>query len=349
VSPPAPALALSPDGSRFAVPIGAATVGVFATDTLKREVSFSIRPAGDPITALAWSPNGTVLAVGAQDGVVQVWGVDGTPQLERSLIGLTPLPGQPEAIQALAFSPDGGLLAGSDKSQTTTVGHTLVSPVAAMAIWHVDSGALVASPSDLGAGNGLNGADVVAFSPDGKLLAASLLTGGLRVFDPATGRVVRTLPDPGDASISLAFAPDGALAAGTLSGTVQMWNPVTGQRLAQPLLADSAPITSVAFDPTGRRFAVTGYGDGTVKVWFTKGLQQEGPRLATDPGATSAAAFDDTRSNMLLVVDDHGGAFTWPASPAGWEQRACALAGRNLTRAEWAQFVAGPRYTAVCP
>jgi hypothetical protein len=37
------------------------------------------------------------------------------------------------------------------------------------------------------------------------------------------------------------------------------------------------------------------------------------------------------------------------ASLGAWEQRACSVAGRNLTRAEWAQFVAGPAYKSVCP
>ena len=127
-----------------------------------------------------------------------------------------------------------------------------------------------------------------------------------------------------------------------------MWNPTTGKRLAQPLLADSAPITSVAFDPLGRRFAVTGYGDGTVKVWFTASLQQEGPRLAADPGATAAAAFE-AAGNTLLVVDDRGGAFAWPASPAAWEQRACSVAGRNLTRADGGSSWPGRRTRASVP
>ena len=96
-----------------------------------------------------------------------------------------------------------------------------------------------------------------------------------------------------------------------------MWNPVTGKRLAPPLLAESAPITSLAFDPAGRRFATTAYADGTVKMWFTAGLQQEGPRLAADPGATAAAAFE-LGGKDLLVVDDRGGAFAWPTSPAAW-------------------------------
>ncbi len=172
-----------------------------------------------PITALAWSPAGETVAVGAHSGVVQAWNVDGEPRLARSLPGLAPLPGQAEAIQGIAFSPNGRLLAASDKSQTTTVGHTLAGALATMAIWNVGTGALVVPPTDLGPGNGLNGSDVVAFSHDGKLLAESLLGGGIRVFDVSTGRVLRTLADPGDDSISLAFAPKGTLlAAGRSEG-----------------------------------------------------------------------------------------------------------------------------------
>jgi WD40 repeat protein len=194
----------------------------------------------------------------------------------------------------------------------------------------------------------MTASDVLAFSPDGRLLAASLLTGGVRVFDPNTGGVLRTLPDRGNDTVSLAFAPRGALlAAGTLAGTVELWNPVTGKRLAQPLLADSSAIADIAFDSSGQRFATTGLQDATVKIWFTGSLEQEGPRLAADPDATAATAFEP-RAQGLLVVDDHGGAFTWPMSLTSWEQRACSLAGRNLTRAEWAQFVAGPRYATVC-
>jgi len=220
--------------------------------------------------------------------------------------------------------------------------------VATMAVWRVDSGGLVAPPTDLGAGNSLNDSDVVAYSHDGKLLAASLLTGGVRVYDPVSGQVLRTLADPGDDSVSLAFGPRAILAGGTLGGTVELWDAATGKALAGPLPADSAPITSVSFDPTGRRFATAGEGDGTIRVWFTEGLQQEGTRLGSDPGATSAVAFEPG-GKVLLAVDDHGGAFSWPASLAAWQQQACSLAGRNLTRAEWAQLVAGPRYTTVCP
>jgi hypothetical protein len=53
-------------------------------------------------------------------------------------------------------------------------------------------------------------------------------------------------------------------------------------------------------------------------------------------------------SGKLLAADSDGSVFTWPATLTAWEQHACSLAGRNLTRAEWRQYVAGTGYTTVC-
>jgi WD40 repeat protein len=278
---------------------------------------------------------------------VQLWHVGAAPHLVRSLPGLEPSIGVHEATQSLAFSPDGTLLAATAKSQTRPLGHTFAVPFGTMALWHVKAGSPVAQPSYLGAGTGLGGSDVVAFSDDGKLLAATLLAGGVRVFNPTTGQVLRELTAPGDESVSLAFARDRTVAAGTLGGTVETWNAATGRHLAAPLLAASAPITSMAFDPSGRRLATAGYQNGTVKLWFAATLQQEGPGLGLDSAATATVAFAPA-SGDLLAADSDGKVFTWPASLAAWEQHACSLAGRNLTRAEWRQYVARPGYTPVC-
>jgi WD40 repeat protein len=349
VTPPTPPLAISPDGSRFAAVVAGSTVGVFSTATLQRQASFAIAPAGTPVTALAWSPRGDALAVGAHGGVVQLWSVNGKPQLERSLFGLAPLSEQPEAIQALAFSPDGALLAAADKSLPPRLGHLSESQstTATMMIWVTATGRLLGTPTDLGAGNTLGGSEAVAFSHDGRLLAATLLGGGVRIFDPLTGHVLRTLADPGDNTVSLAFSRSGTLAAGTLGGTVDIWNPTTAKKLGPPLLADAAgPITSVAFDRTGEWLATAGYGDGSIKLWSSPAFQQEG-RLVADPGATSAVMFEP-RGGDLVAFDDRGGVFTWPIALGVWETRACSLAGPNLTRARWAQLVGGPGYATVC-
>src|SRR5205807_2404425 len=68
VSPPAAPLAVSPDGSRFAVRLGPSTVGLISSRTLTELSSFTIRPDGSSVTALAWSPGGDELAVGGHSG-----------------------------------------------------------------------------------------------------------------------------------------------------------------------------------------------------------------------------------------------------------------------------------------
>ena len=52
---------------------------------------------------------------------------------------------------------------------------------------------------------------------------------------------------------------------------------------------------------------------------------------------------------QLVVVHDDGTGNLWPTSIAAWERHACAVAGRNLTRAEWRQYVGGTTYRVTCP
>ena len=148
--------------------------------------------------------------------------------------------------------------------------------------------------------------------------------------------------------MSLAFAPNGTLVTGTLGGIVQIWNPINGNQLAGPIDVADGPVTSIAFDTTGQRFATTGNQDGTVKLWFTSTLQREGTALNTDPGATTTAAFEPGGAG-LLAINDHGHGFTWPTLLAAWQQRSCTVAGRDLTRQEWSRFLTGHAYTRVCP
>ncbi|MFI5039050.1 MAG: WD40 repeat domain-containing protein, partial [Solirubrobacterales bacterium] len=132
------------------------------------------------------------------------------------------------------------------------------------------------------------------------------------------------------------------------TGKVLFWNLSTGDQATTPVIVSSEPVTSIAFDSTGQRFATTAAGDGMVKLWSTSTLQQEGTALNTDPAATSMIAFEPG-GRRLLVIDDRGNGFTWPMSLTAWEQHACAVAARNLTPQEWARFVNGHNYARVCP
>ena len=67
----------------------------------------------------------------------------------------------------------------------------------------------------------------------------------------------------------------------------------------------------------------------------TRGFRDHGMALNHDGTAAAALAT--------------GGVVTWDLDPAHWETKACAIAGRNLTPAEWAKYI-GPldRYHAIC-
>ena len=354
VAPLAPPLAISPDGTAFAVRLGSSTVGLFSAQSLQRRQYFRVKPKGAVITALAWSPTAPVLAVGGSSGLVQLWRIDAAPRLVRSLTGLQPTLGKAETIQALSFSPDGRLIAASDTSETVpTVASGSRDPVhpndrvASLAIWHAGSGKLSAQIKDLGTGSARF--YPLAFSPDGRRVAVSTPDGHDLVIDAMTAQTRRTLrPIGGEYTASLAFGPDGTLATGTVSGIVQLWNPISGAQIAGPLPVSSGPVSGIAFDPTGHRFATAAGHDGTVKVFASSTLQQEGTTLNTNQRAASTAAFEP-HGTSLLVVNDYGSGFAWPMSLTAWEHRACGIAGRNLTPQEWSRYLPGQAHTRVCP
>jgi WD40 repeat protein len=329
-------------------------VGLFSTRTLQRLGSFTVEPAGAVITALAWSPTAPEVAVGGHSGLMQLWRVDGTPRLVRPLNGgLQPIGGKPEAIQSIAFTPDGQLVAASNNSEAVVsidVGNRdpehLNDRFASLVIWRANSGK-VSAQSDLGSGSAH--LDPLAFSPDGKFVAVAAPNSHDVIIDASTGRNLQTVRPTGDEyTASLAFAPDGTLATGTMGGIVQLWNPISGAQLGGPIPVSAGPVSSIAFDPRGQRMATTASDDGTVKLFASSTLQQEGAALNTDPESASTAVFG-LDENTLLVVDDRGNGFAWPMSPIAWERRACDVAGRDLTREEWARYLPGQAHAHVCP
>ena len=51
----------------------------------------------------------------------------------------------------------------------------------------------------------------------------------------------------------------------------------------------------------------------------------------------------------IIVVSQSGRGWIWPATLGAWEQRACKVAGRNLTTEEWRRYVTGKPYSTICP
>jgi WD40 repeat protein len=108
----------------------------------------------------------------------------------------------------------------------------------------------------------------LAFSPDGKLLAASTLRipGQVVLCEAASGREIRRLELPAFAN-GLAFAPDSkTLAVGTREGTIILFDPGNGS-MRGTFTAHSSQITRLAYAPDGRTVASADI-EGTIKLWW---------------------------------------------------------------------------------
>jgi WD40 repeat protein len=191
----------------------------------------------------------------------------------------------------------------------------------------------------------------VTFSPDGRTIAACRDDGSVFLYDSRTGHLERALHPEGSSNLlftTAAYTPDGKmLATGTAAGIVQLWNSATGAQIGHPTLVAAAPVSSIAFDPAGDTFATAGGSDGLVKLWTTKTQQQFGATFPGDPGQWGNAQYTRDGSRLVVVYQD-GTGVVWPASLHAWEEHACQVAGRNLTREEWSRFIGNPPYSAVC-
>jgi len=111
----------------------------------------------------------------------------------------------------------------------------------------------------------------VAISPDGKLIA--YWGKGIRVLDAATGKEIRQIKDEG----SVAFTPDGKLAV--LGEKLRFYHPITGE-LLQPLfdLGFPSPCNEVVISPDGRWAAMMRVESGTgaidLQLWEIRNLKQ---------------------------------------------------------------------------
>lgn len=201
------------------------------------------KPVTPQIGALAYSPDGSTIALGTYQEV-RLADANG-----KALATLT---GHVEQVRAVAFSSDGKRLA--------AVGG-LPGRKGEIKIWDV------ASRKELRSFSGHSDCIyAVAFSPDGKTVATASYDRMIYLWDPASGEKIRTLKDHIDAIYALAFTPDGSrLISASADRGVKVWNPATGERLytlSEPLDG----LNALAVHPSGTLIAAGGL-DKTIRVW----------------------------------------------------------------------------------
>ncbi|WP_406187914.1 WD40 repeat domain-containing protein [Streptomyces sp. NBC_01006] len=152
-----------------------------------------------------------------------------------------------DGMSAVAFSPDGRLVAGA-RSASDGIGK--------VPVWDVRSGAHVKDVL-VGAGEGTRTSSVrsVAFSPDGKILAAghgTVLKGGVTLFDTSSWSQIAALPVEVETAfgvIDLVFTPDGKSLIGA-SGTISVWD-VASHKLTATIGTGAGDYESLAMSPDG--------------------------------------------------------------------------------------------------
>src|SRR5579859_1969711 len=207
-----------------AAPAQATSTGAAASTTL---IVGALEPkpfsglAGS-ISAIRFSPDGKILAAGGQDPFLQLWdAASGKP--------LKTLKSKDETrdfnLRTIAFSPDGALVAKD--------GPPLV-------VWDVATGKPLYEKWVFNSKDAGGGAAAIAFSPDGKMLAAGDAL-SLQLLNASSGAQLKVLVDTASSSAlpettatrSLAFSADGqTLASAGPANAVTLWTVATGQKLA---------------------------------------------------------------------------------------------------------------------
>lgn len=291
-------LLFSPDGLRFAT-LAETPDGLFTAvwDTRTRTVSAKLAEEPRMVGEMSFTPDGRELCIDSRIGP-QKWRID--------VCEPTRLAGHSDEAWAVAFSPDGHVLAsGSDDGVDphTIKPHTIK-------LYDAATGALIRGWF---AGEGT--VSGLAFSPDRRVLASSHLVheNNIRIWEVDSGKPVATLSGHKLPARAVTFSRDGALLATceayigkpNRAGAIHLWNAHTwvSQRI---LNGHTLGIMALAFSPDGMILASG--GDDSVRLWdLASGRHSALPEtrtgaLAFSPDGGTLAFASEARSVCLQAV-----------------------------------------------
>ncbi len=186
----------------------------------------------------------------------------------------------------------------------------------------------------------------MAFAPDGKtLLFADGTDRNINSLNPDSLQI-STIPVEGLAKPiqSLAFSPDGKIIAlGSTDGTIVLWDTQTSKPIGQ-MLGRPTKVLSLAFSPDGSTLAA-GHDDFYLALWDVESRAQIVRPIFKHTSVVYNIAFS-VDGKLLASAGDE--IILWDFDPASWVNKACVIAGRNFTQAEWAQYFQNEPYRATC-
>jgi WD40 repeat protein len=258
---------------------------------------------GDHVIALAWSPDGAILAAAAVGGPITL--CDGQTGRIRHV-----LPGHGFGTSGLSWCPHGTLLASAGQDGTVR-------------LWDAENG-----KEHLALDAGADWVERVAWSPDGMLLA-SAASRKVRLWNP-TGQLVREYANHPSTVADIQWKPGTRELASAAYGELAVWNPDKPEPLQ--LFRWKGSMLVLAWSPDGEYIA-TGDQDSTVHFWIVKtgkDLMMSGyPTKVRELAWDSTSRYLATGGGAVPCVWDVSGkgpAGTEPLQFAAHRARVTALA-----------------------
>jgi WD40 repeat protein len=293
-------VAYSPDGRWIAS--GSWDQAVHLWDAAGGKPVRTLEGHTNPVGALAFTPDGTRLASWGEDRMIRLWDVaTGRPSGTLAHHGM----GQRDSVYSLVVSPDGQRLGAVTKGGVRFWNLATQEELTTMRL-------------------PIEGARVVAFSPDGARLVAGGDDPTVVVVDAVSGELRAELSGFTGRIQSVAFSPDGrqVLTAGE-DRTLRLWDAATG-RLLRTFAGHSLEVLTAVFHPDGTRIASGGH-DRSIIIWDTA----TGEELVRLPGHSSYIFSLAFAPDGETLVSGSGDATVrlWDAFPQSRRRRARNAAG----------------------
>lgn len=200
----------------------------------------TVKPSS-AIWALAFTPKGQTLAIGRDDGKIQLWDV-AKQQFTFNLKG------HPDRLWSLAFNPSGTQVASAGGDRT-------------IKLWDVATGKRIHQLK-----GHQNTVWAVAFTPDGRFVASGSEDGTIKLWNVETGTLHRTLKPEAGAIRAIALSPDGKTLIGAgANKVITVWDIETGKPSLN-LKGHTDRIIALAIGAKGTLLA-SGSTDNTLKIW----------------------------------------------------------------------------------
>jgi WD40 repeat protein len=282
-------LAFSADGSLLAGDSGDGMIDLFAAD--KGAAIQTVRAPRPEVISLLFAGQKVLVATRRES---QLLSPDGSWTLERTIgsaEGASPLP---DRVTAVAFSPDGSLLA---------TGSGEPSRSGQIKLWDAVTGQLVREISQPHSDT----VQALEFSPDGKLLASGAADRFAKIFDVENGKLVKAFEGHSDQVSGVSWKADGrTLATSSADNQVKFWDVPSGERKSNAA-GFGKEVDAVRYIGLGDQ-AIAAGGDGQIRI-----LNEAGATVKAIGGASDffhAAAITPDGS-LLAVGGESGVLFLW--------------------------------------